>query len=388
MIAARAPRALAPPRRATAPATDRPTIGAEVPTATRWSALSLALLAAATSQPTDRVVAAGALAVTYAAFRTAFPIRPDASPRRLTAGCGAEMLIALATLAVAGDWRSPLLLLVGAAALTSGLLGGPASVAIGTALTAVATLVALMVTGRLGGGLGVTLATVVVGATGAYGRHLHDAAISRVASASEMRSAIVERERIARELHDRVGQSVAMVALALDRVSAAWKASGTSGEEVPRELGHLAEDVRHASREVRAQLAELALPRRGAEVGASLAAHLARVGARGHVRPSLALDDDGSMPDAVAEDLFQVAKEAIANVERHAGATEVDVRLTVAAGCVRMIVADDGRGFASGVDEGVGLTSIRQRAARAGAEVEICSTPLGVSLVVELGGLG
>src|SRR6201999_4521922 len=126
------------------------------------------------------------------------------------------------------------------------------------------------------------------------------------------------------ELHDGVGQSVAMVALALDRLALAW--SSAKGVDVPGELRLLAEDVRDANRRLRDELNDLSQPRRGAEVGPALAAHLGRVAARGLARPHLELDDDGSLADEMGDDVFQIAKEALTNVERHAPGAQVTLR--------------------------------------------------------------
>lgn len=361
-------------------------VGPEIPTAMRWGATSLAILAAMTIDPTPRAVGASAVAIINAALRTAFPIRASLPPLRLAVACVAEMTISLVALAIGGGWHSPLLLLLGTAALTAGLVGGARCVAADTAAVGGAAVVSIALSGQAAHAGEATICVALVGIVGAYGRRLQDAAILRVARESRMRSALSERERIARELHDRVGQSVAMAALALDRLAERWSASEGDATGLAVELHELAEEVRGANKEVRTALHELSVPRRGEEIGPALTALVRRIAARGGVHPLLELDDDGSLADDVAEDLFQIAKEALTNVERHAGASSVTARLVVRRGRARLEVADDGAGLANDALEGLGIASIRSRASSIGASAAIRSTGRGVSVEVVLPG--
>ncbi len=75
-------------------------------------------------------------------------------------------------------------------------------------------------------------------------------------------------------------------------------------------------------------------------------------------------------------DLLLIYKEFLHNVVRHAGASEVEICLSTAGGGLRLVVADDGAGFEpAAASDGTGLSSVRRRARRIGAELEIDSAP-------------
>jgi len=77
--------------------------------------------------------------------------------------------------------------------------------------------------------------------------------------------------------------------------------------------------------------------------------------------------------------LFRVAREALANVHKHAAASDVSVLVTEADGGVEVVVTDDGVGFDTGGENlapgHVGLASARERAERVGGRVEVESSP-------------
>jgi signal transduction histidine kinase len=75
---------------------------------------------------------------------------------------------------------------------------------------------------------------------------------------------------------------------------------------------------------------------------------------------------------------YRVVQEALTNVVRHAGASEVAVTATRDASGVRLSIDDDGRGVEGGVTSpGLGLTSMRERAALMGGTIAIGVSPLG-----------
>jgi signal transduction histidine kinase len=80
-----------------------------------------------------------------------------------------------------------------------------------------------------------------------------------------------------------------------------------------------------------------------------------------------------------AHTLYRIAEEALSNVERHADAQQVDVRLDCGADRIDLVIRDDGTGFdlATVELERYGLTGMRERAAMIGASVEVNSRPGG-----------
>lgn len=185
-----------------------------------------------------------------------------------------------------------------------------------------------------------------------------------------------ERLRIARELHDEVGQTLTAVALRADH--AAEQGSGTS------ELGDLVrdalEEVRRISRELRPEaLDDLGLLN-------ALIALCSRISEQTGLQLHRQLK--GPLPDLPADvvlAIYRIAQEALTNVMRHSEASSVEVSLIYGHGSLTLSVKDDGRGLPERVSEAGGLSGMRERAMLIGAELRICSAPgQGVEVVVRL----
>jgi len=202
--------------------------------------------------------------------------------------------------------------------------------------------------------------------------------------------AALERQRIARDLHDSVSQSLFSTTLHVRTAQRALEleqldATGPVGEELS-EIGQL---TRGALAEMRALILEL---RPGALAEEGLVAALTKQAAALSAREGLTIDVDG--PDAglplaleVEEQLYRLGQEALANVVKHARASRAAVRIAAADDIVMIEVHDDGRGFdpaAVGPDH-FGLRSMRGRVADLGGRLEITSTPgQGTVLRVEV----
>ena len=187
-----------------------------------------------------------------------------------------------------------------------------------------------------------------------------------------------ERGRIARDLHDDLGQQLALLSILMKGLE---QQVGTSGSqaEVERTFGalhdqtdSLAYSLRNLSHELHPSVLEHgglvpALKRHSAEVGLN---HDTAVtfGAEG--------DLHGLTPEA-AMCIFRVAQEALANAIRHASARAIRVQLIGAGDAVELIVADDGVGFAAGerARSGLGLRSIDERVRLVRGRVDIESRP-------------
>jgi two-component system NarL family sensor kinase len=118
-------------------------------------------------------------------------------------------------------------------------------------------------------------------------------------------------------------------------------------------------------------------------------------GELGDTHPNLAIrvempDVLPPLPAAVEVTAYHVAREALTNVVRHARAQHCTLRLAVAQGehgQLRLSIRDDGLGFSGDVQAGVGLTSMRERAAELGGTCTIRSEPgagTGVTAVLPL----
>jgi len=200
----------------------------------------------------------------------------------------------------------------------------------------------------------------------------------------------VERARIARELHDDVGQRIASFSIALGtlrrRLPAAPQPVHDELAGLQRETVTLGNDLRSLSHELHPALLEHlglvdALRRRCEEVSAESGV-------------TVALDvtsELGPVPDEVALCLYRVAQEALRNVVNHAQARSARVELSRQNGRVAMRIADDGRGFEPGTAagrRGLGLISLDERVRMLAGTLGIESAPhLGtiVSVTVPFG---
>ena len=138
-----------------------------------------------------------------------------------------------------------------------------------------------------------------------------------------------ERGRIAREMHDRLGQSLAYVAISLDRMATESRNgnSYSAAAETAVELQDLADEVRKATREVRSKLTDLRVDvNEEIDLAEALAGLLERVEQRSGIVTSLRTHGDGSLSPVTEREVARIAQEAINNAERHSGAQHIDVR--------------------------------------------------------------
>nr|WP_202431569.1 HAMP domain-containing sensor histidine kinase [Streptomyces sp. SID7804] len=194
-------------------------------------------------------------------------------------------------------------------------------------------------------------------------------------SARALSAQEAERRRIARELHDEVGQSLTAVLLQLKR--AADHAPPGQAEE----LRQVQEATRAGLEEIR-RIARRLRPGVLDELGlaSALKALAAEFGGPGlSVRHRLA----GDLPrlDREAElVLYRVAQEALTNTVRHARARRAELALHRTADGVELRVLDDGRGI-GGAPEGAGVRGMRERALLVGAELTVAPVAGGGTVV-------
>ncbi len=201
-----------------------------------------------------------------------------------------------------------------------------------------------------------------------------------------------ERRRLRRDLHDGLGPSLGAVVL---RIDTARNLAASRPEEADRVLRQARDEVATALADVRRLVHDLRPPA------------LDDLGLAGAVRqqagrvlpPAVALRVEAGagvdeLPAAVEVAAYRIASEALANVARHARATRVRIDLDrTGDGALAVTVADDGVGIAPGAPAGVGLVSLRERAAELGGRCSVTCPPTGGTVVravlpVEGGGNG
>ena len=187
-------------------------------------------------------------------------------------------------------------------------------------------------------------------------------------------SVLQERARLARDLHDAVSQKLFSVRA---KATAAAVLVERDPDRAVAEIRSVAELAGQAHAELRAVIDGLAPPDLAAGgLAGSLRGYARLAGTSYGVAVRVVACD---MPKLGAEReaaVYRVAQEALHNALRHSGAAEVRISLTARQGRVILEVADDGQGFAAKAPRaGLGLASMRERAAAIGGSLAIRSAP-------------
>jgi signal transduction histidine kinase len=195
---------------------------------------------------------------------------------------------------------------------------------------------------------------------------------------SEMEKAVAaERNRLARELHDSVTQS--LYSLTLLAVAGQRMIQAQDLQQIAGNQARLGEIAQHALQEMRLlvyELRPLALESEGL-IGA-LEQRLETVERRAGVQARVLVEGKVELAAGLEEELYRVAQEALNNALKHAGASQVVLSVRVAEGSVTLEVADNGRGFdlADIHDKGgLGLISMQERADKIGGQLTVHSAP-------------
>ncbi len=181
-----------------------------------------------------------------------------------------------------------------------------------------------------------------------------------------------ERARIARDLHDRIAQSLAYVAFELERLADASRAPSQT------ELGELRDVVRGVVTELRDTLYEL---RAAVSTNDDLVSVAERYLDRYRRRAALAVEFEHDVVErpavAIEQELWRIVQEALENAAKHARADSARISYTARKGHIDLVVTDDGCGFETRriLGEHYGLVGMRERADAIGAVLNIDSRP-------------
>ena len=178
-----------------------------------------------------------------------------------------------------------------------------------------------------------------------------------------------ERIRIARELHDQVGQTLTAVTIQAERAAVMEPPDRATLERIAATALQSLDDVRRIGRELRPEaLDDLGL-------GNALITLVRRMGEPSEVR--IAHELEAGLPQLSPEAelvIYRIAQEAITNALRHAEATRVTLSLRAVGDAVELRVVDDGRGMPDTRSlDTAGLAGMRERAMLIGAELQIDS---------------
>jgi signal transduction histidine kinase len=243
----------------------------------------------------------------------------------------------------------------------------------------------------------VGLALVMVVAAAAYGRRVarqveEDRKRQReMAGRTQLLKQVMaaqedERRRIARDLHDEVGQSLTSVLLGLRGLADAstLEAAQKQTEEVRQIVSAALDGVRRLARGLRPLVLD--------DLG--LAAALERYAADYTHAHRIGVDLDVSdiigvrLPEPIETALYRIVQEALTNSARHAAAAHVTVQVQRRREEVHAVVRDDGRGFTPGngqVEKSFGISGMRDRAALLGGQLVVASAPgTGTTVAVDI----
>ena len=198
--------------------------------------------------------------------------------------------------------------------------------------------------------------------------------IVQVATAQEE-----ERRRISRDLHDGLGPSLAAAG---NRLRACQYTVRTDPQRAERELEEIATDLKGHVQEVRAlihDLRPLALDQLG--LAGAVEQHVGRFAQEAGIQASFTMSGEVALNPFVEVTVFGVVQECLTNVQKHANASQVEVKFQVLDRGLEAIVKDNGRGFdsleaaSSAGGKGMGLLSMRERAEILGGSLTVQSSP-------------
>jgi signal transduction histidine kinase len=222
-----------------------------------------------------------------------------------------------------------------------------------------------------------------------------------------------ERRRLARDVHDRIGSSLALLGFEVDRiigeatrsrtVSSRGVTSGAvsdgtgddraadddSGQQLEDSLRALRAQVTSVVGDVRETLNDLRTEVTDErDLATTLRGFLDRLSARSGMQTHLEVDATATLPRPQERELWHIALESLVNVERHAQASKVSVGWRCHDEQAVLVISDDGKGLQSNTarTDSYGLTGMRERAAAIGALIEVASEQqAGTTVTIRMG---
>jgi PAS domain S-box-containing protein len=187
-------------------------------------------------------------------------------------------------------------------------------------------------------------------------------------------AAFEERQRLARDLHDSVTQSLYTAAMLGRMLPRTWESDQKLGREMLDELGVVTEAALAEMRTMLLELRPAAILQAGLD---DLLLRLARA-LRTHLETPIEVEIEGAgqLPSEVHLAFYRLAQAALGNVVRHASSANARARLVLADTEATLVISDDGEGFDPaqlGERRGMGIEIMRERADSIGADLKIDS---------------
>jgi signal transduction histidine kinase len=196
-----------------------------------------------------------------------------------------------------------------------------------------------------------------------------------------------ERRRIARELHDSVGQSLALISMQISRLERTQRPEiKASVEEVRKLVSDTIKEVRTISHLLHPPLLD--------EMGLSSALRwfVDEFSKRSDVSTELDIPQGLTRMGRETETtVFRIVQEGLTNIHRHAAAQKARIAVELDASMLRLTISDNGQGMtsdrlrrASAGQSGVGITGMRERVTQLGGRFKVSSGQQGTTVSVEL----
>ena len=195
-----------------------------------------------------------------------------------------------------------------------------------------------------------------------------------------------ERNRLARELHDSVAQT--LYGLTLQAEAASRKLNQGQTDEVGNYLREIRESAQQTLQETRLLIFELRPPILEQEgLASALRARLESVESRSGLKTQIDLQELGRFPSGIESGLYGISNEVLNNILKHSHASEVTVSLAKQPGKIVLAISDNGVGFDLASAEhhgGLGLRGMRERAEQIGGDLQVKSGKNGTQVSVEV----
>jgi len=210
------------------------------------------------------------------------------------------------------------------------------------------------------------------------------AQLQNYAGQAEELATAKERNRLARELHDSVAQT--LYGLTLQAEAAARELKTGQTHKVAEQLHEIRDSAQQSLQETRLLIFELRPPILEQEgLAAALRARLESVESRSGLKAQIQLQEVDQLPAKVEAGLYGIANEALNNILKHAHATSINVLLKQESSKVVLEIQDNGAGFdVNAISGGMGLSGMKERAEQFGGVLQITSDKNGTTVRVEV----
>lgn len=184
-----------------------------------------------------------------------------------------------------------------------------------------------------------------------------------------------ERDRVAKDLHDRLGSMLSAIKHQIDGLDATVLELKEEQRGQYRKVNRLLDEAVGEVRRISHDMVSVTLARFGLVKALEDLCDSVRVNGGMTVELSL-FGLEKRMDRSMEITLYRIVQELVSNVLKHAAAKELSIGVTRSPGRISVIVADDGRGFdLHAAVDGIGLANVRARAAAIGAHITVNSTP-------------